>query len=58
MWPGYKERVDYFPSYESVTLSDRSLAWRDDLIHVKPEIVATNVGRMAAAYAPERLSGA
>lgn len=43
--------IDYFPSYESVMLSDRKLAWKDDLIHVKDEIVGLNVSRMIAAYA-------
>ena len=42
--------VAYFPSYESVTISDRKMAWRDDLVHVTPEIVALNVGRMVDAF--------
>lgn len=42
--------VTYFPSYESVTLSDRELAWEGDLVHVKPDLVAFNVGRMIKAY--------
>ena len=42
--------VDYYPSYESVTLSDRAEAWEDDLVHVRPPIIATNVGRMLDAY--------
>lgn len=44
--------VDYFPSYESVMLSDRMSTRKDDLIHVRDEIVAVNVGRMAEAYTP------
>lgn len=44
--------VDYYPSYESVTLSDRALAWEDDLVHVRQEMVARNVARMLADYAP------
>lgn len=43
-------RVSYFPSFESVTLSDRRVAWADDLVHVTPEIVALNVGRMVDAF--------
>ncbi len=46
------EQVDYFPSYESVTLSNRDMVWQDDLIHVTSDIVALNVSRMAIAYAP------
>lgn len=42
--------VTYFPSYESVTLSDRKLAWRDDLRHVTDDLVAFNVGRMIDAF--------
>ncbi|MBC7985152.1 MAG: GSCFA domain-containing protein [Sphingomonadaceae bacterium] len=50
-----RERISYFPSYESVTLSDRRLAWQDDFVHVTKEIVAFNVDRMVNAYtgAPE-----
>ena len=43
-------RVIYFPSYELVVLSDRKLAWEDDLIHVTGKIVSFNVGRMVAAF--------
>ncbi|MBK9082848.1 MAG: GSCFA domain-containing protein [Rhizobiales bacterium] len=42
--------VHYFPSYESVVMSDRSRAWRDDQIHVSPELVTLNVTRMLRAY--------
>lgn len=48
--------ITYFPSYESVTLSDRQFAWKDDLIHVTEDIVALNVGRMIAAFASESLT--
>lgn len=46
------DAIDYFPSYESIMLSDRASTWQDDLIHVRDEIVGVNVGRMAEAYAP------
>jgi hypothetical protein len=42
--------VDYYPSYESITQSDRAAAWIDDLVHVQPDMVAANVARMVAAY--------
>jgi len=42
--------VDYFPSYESVTLSDRRRAWRTDQAHASDEIVRLNVLRMVEAY--------
>lgn len=42
--------VTYYPSFESVMLSDRKIAWRDDMVHVTPEIVALNVGRMIEAF--------
>lgn len=42
--------VDYYPSYESVTSSDRSAAWDDDLVHVRPDMVKANVERMVEAY--------
>lgn len=46
------DNVHYFPSYESVTLSDRKLAWTDDNIHVTDDIVRINVNRMVRAYSP------
>jgi tetratricopeptide (TPR) repeat protein len=42
--------VDYFPSYESVTLTDRSLAFVDDQVHVSGSIVRLNVERMMRGY--------
>lgn len=45
--------VNYFPSFESITLSDRSVAYVDDEIHVTPEIVDLNIGRMVQAYTGE-----
>jgi len=43
-------RVDYFPSYETVVLSERDAAWNDDGIHVTPPMVKHNVDRMISAY--------
>lgn len=42
--------VHYFPSYESITLSDRAVAYQDDEVHVTKEIVDFNIGRMVQAY--------
>jgi tetratricopeptide (TPR) repeat protein len=42
--------VDYFPSYESITLSERDHVWLEDNIHVAARAVEVNVGRMVAAY--------
>jgi len=44
------ENVNYFPSYESVTLSDRSRAWDSDQAHASDEIVRYNVLAMMGAY--------
>ncbi|MGP1283572.1 MAG: GSCFA domain-containing protein [Parasphingopyxis sp.] len=44
------DQVTYFPSYETVTISDRQLAWMDDLVHVRDEMVAFNVERMVNAF--------
>ena len=49
--------VDYFPSYESVTLSDRTRAWREDQAHVSDELVRLNVLAMMSAYCPEASAG-
>lgn len=43
-------RVDYLPTFESVTLSEPSLAWREDRAHVSTQIVRLNVLRMESAY--------
>jgi hypothetical protein len=42
--------VHYFPSYESVVLSDRSIAWEEDQVHVTQALVRTNVTRMLKHY--------
>src|SRR5262249_41291942 len=44
--------IDYFPSYESVILSERGHAWADDQVHVRKGLVQLNVERMIEAYRP------
>lgn len=44
--------VDYFPSYEIVTLTDRSRAYWADNIHVNPEIVGFIMDTVLHAYCP------
>jgi hypothetical protein len=43
--------VTYYPSYESVLLSDRRRAFEEDMVHVTDDLVRLNVGRMVSAYA-------
>ena len=52
-------QVDYMPSYESVTLSERRVAWREDCAHASDDAVRVNVLRMLNAYTPvgERVKG-
>lgn len=38
-WATSHENVHYFPSYEVVQNSDRSLTWEEDMRHVKGEVV-------------------
>lgn len=45
-----KENVEYFPSYESVVLSDRRVAFQEDLHHVSSEIVDVIVRRFVDNY--------
>ncbi len=46
-----KEGVDYFPSYEAVTLSDPNVAWsRGDYRHVSPELVDKIMSRVLNNY--------
>jgi hypothetical protein len=42
--------ITYFPSYESVTLTNREFAWTADLRHVSDDIVQINIERMVDAY--------
>jgi hypothetical protein len=42
--------VDYFPSYESVTLTDPEQVWSRDRIHVTDAFVGRIVGRLAETY--------
>ncbi len=44
------EAVHYFLRFESTALSDRSVACRDNEIHVSQDIVDLNIGRMVQAY--------
>jgi tetratricopeptide (TPR) repeat protein len=44
--------IDYYPSYESVMLSDRASAWDADQIHVTKDLVALNVARLLDRYIP------
>jgi hypothetical protein len=48
-----RDNVDYFPSYETVTLSDRRLAFDEDNRHVLGPVVDRVVDRFLAAYAPK-----
>lgn len=44
------EYVDYFPSYELVTLSPRGLAWKDDAVHVQSDMVKRVTSTFMEAY--------
>lgn len=44
------DSITYFPSYETVTMSDRRLSWADDLVHVQRKMVSLNVDRMINAF--------
>lgn len=45
-----RERVDYFPSYESVTLSAPALVWDSDRVHVRQAFIGKIVRRFAELY--------
>lgn len=49
-----REHIEYFPSYESVVLTDRSAAYVDDQVHVHVSMVRFNVDRMIHRYLKER----
>jgi hypothetical protein len=45
--------VDYLPSFECVTNSDRRLAWEEDRIHVTDTLVRANILAFIRAYSGE-----
>lgn len=45
-----QSHIEYFPSYESVMLTARDLAFAEDQIHIRPQIVRFNVDRMIRRY--------
>lgn len=45
-----RDHIEYFPSYESVVLTDRSIAFVDDQVHVQTPMVRFNVERMINRY--------
>lgn len=45
-----REHIEYFPSYESVVLTDRSIAFVDDQVHVETAMIRFNVDRMIHRY--------
>jgi hypothetical protein len=46
-----RDNVHYYPSFESIVLSDRQRAFKYDMVHIESELVDLNVGRMVEAYA-------
>jgi hypothetical protein len=46
-----RDEVYYYPSIESVNLSDSKVDWYDDLRHVRTELVDYNVGRFMGVVA-------
>lgn len=44
------DRVDYFPSYESVMLTKQASVWRNDLIHVEEAFIGRVMARVVGAY--------
>ena len=45
-----RDHIEYFPSYESVLLTDRSIAFVDDQVHIDVALVRFNVDRMINRY--------
>ena len=44
------ETVEYFPSYESVMLSNREATWEDDQIHIESSLITIITQRMIKHY--------
>jgi hypothetical protein len=52
------DRVDYFPSYESVMLSKRNEVWTNDLVHIEPAFVGQIMSRVVLHYVDDNASAA
>jgi len=49
-----KPDVDYFPSYETVTLTNPDVCWaRNDYRHISPDIVARIMSNVLVSYIPD-----
>lgn len=46
-----KEKIDYFPSYESVMFSERSAVWKEDRLHVTGKGIGAIMQKVLEAYA-------
>ncbi|KZL04622.1 GSCFA family protein [Pseudovibrio axinellae] len=42
--------IDYFPSFESITHTDRSVAYLNDQVHVNTDLIGANVRHMMSLY--------
>jgi predicted Zn-dependent protease len=51
------DQVQYFPSYESVVLSDRGVAWTNDFTHVTDTLIGHNVDRLVRKLTESSQSG-
>lgn len=51
------ERIDYFPSYESVMLTKQASVWTNDLIHIEEAFVGRVMARVIDAYVEGAVSG-
>lgn len=53
-----KPDVDYFPSYETVTLTNPDVCWaRNDYRHISPDIVARIMSNVLVSYIPNFEAG-
>ncbi len=51
-WQNRHDNIDYFPSYEMATISDRQIVWETDLIHVRDSFADVIVRQFAKNYFP------
>lgn len=49
-WKNKHDNIDYFPSYEMATLSNRDLVWEEDLIHVQDSFADVIIGQFSDSY--------
>lgn len=50
----HPDEIDYFPSYEMATMSDRRLVWQRDGMHIQPDFASEIIAHFADSFIEKR----